>query len=96
MGIVAGRLYLSPPVTIADEDPEAVVQALKDVTTLGDFPGSDLSTRMGYNRTELYIRTWLNVYCDVRYLPNLYLVLFPGEVAFESEFLLDDMIFTQR
>ncbi|KAI8685896.1 Ornithine aminotransferase [Fusarium keratoplasticum] len=45
VGIGAGRLRFSPPITITEEDLvkaiEIVVQALKDVTTLGDFPGSD-------------------------------------------------------
>ncbi|KAH7275473.1 pyridoxal phosphate-dependent transferase [Fusarium solani] len=45
VGIGAGRLRFSPPITITEEDLvkaiEIVVQALKDVTALGDFPGSD-------------------------------------------------------
>ncbi|KAJ4149679.1 hypothetical protein NW754_001114 [Fusarium falciforme] len=45
VGIGAGRLRFSPPITITEEDLvkaiEIVVQALKDVTTLGNFPGSD-------------------------------------------------------
>jgi ornithine--oxo-acid transaminase len=45
VGIGAGRLRFSPPITITEEDLvkaiEIVVQALKDVAALGDFPGSD-------------------------------------------------------
>ncbi|KAJ3525659.1 hypothetical protein NM208_g11541 [Fusarium decemcellulare] len=45
VGIGAGRLRFSPPITITEEAlveaAKIIVQALKDVTTLGDFPGSE-------------------------------------------------------
>ncbi|KIL92338.1 hypothetical protein FAVG1_04748 [Fusarium avenaceum] len=45
VGIGADRLRFSPPLTISEEDLvkalEIVVQALKDVTTMGNFPGSE-------------------------------------------------------
>jgi ornithine--oxo-acid transaminase len=45
VGIGADRLRFSPPLTISEEDVvkavKIVIQALKDVTRMGNFPGSE-------------------------------------------------------